>query len=61
MFVNYITLCITSGITLVGYECISPRTVNLRLKLVTYIVTITCIYTRVAGKTSETEEFYNDL
>jgi exonuclease III len=34
---------------------------KLRLKLLTYTVTITGIYTPVEGKTSEREEFYDEL
>jgi hypothetical protein len=45
---------------IIGYEQISPRTVKLRLKLLTYTVTIVGIYTPIEGKTSNTEEFYDD-
>jgi hypothetical protein len=45
---------------IIGYEQISPRTVKLRLKLLTYTVTIVGIYAPIEGKTSNTEEFYDD-
>jgi hypothetical protein len=35
--------------------------VKFRLKLLIYTETITAIYTRGEGKTSETEEFYGEL
>jgi hypothetical protein len=38
-----------------------PRILKLRLKLLTYTITIIGIYTPVEGKTSKTEEFYDDL
>jgi hypothetical protein len=40
---------------ILGYEWISPRILKLRLKLLTYTITIIDIYAPVEGKTSETE------
>jgi hypothetical protein len=39
----------------------SSGIVKFTLKLLTYKEKITAIYTRIEGKTSETEEFYGEL
>jgi hypothetical protein len=46
---------------IIGYEWISPRIVKIRLKILTFTVTVIGLCAPVEGKTSETEEFYDEL
>jgi exonuclease III len=46
---------------IIDYKWISPRIMQLRLKMLTYIVKIIGIYAPVEGKTTETEEFYDEV
>jgi exonuclease III len=46
---------------IIDYKWISPRIVQLGLKILIYTATIIDIYAPVEGKTTETEEFYDDL
>jgi hypothetical protein len=46
---------------IIDYKWISRRIVQLGLKILTYTVTIIGIYAPLEGKTTETEEFYDEL